>query len=64
MFQYPQENLTKTFVKAVSFYYFNKITTTQDKTLLKALISKHFEGGKSGTQSEDCESENDSKEDV
>ena len=64
MFQYPQENLAKTFVKAVSFYYFNKITTTQDKTLLKALISKHFEGGESGTQSEECESENDSKEDV
>jgi len=64
MFLYPQENLANTFVKSVSFYYYNKITTSKDKALLKALISKHFMGGETGTTDEDCESENDSKEDV
>jgi len=64
MFLYPQENLTQTFVKAISFYYYNKIITAKDKALLKALISKHFTGGEASASEEDCESENDSKEDV
>ena len=62
MFRYPQETLQNSFVKAVRFYFSNKLIERKDLGILNDLVIKYFLANPERNDDQTCSESDDSKE--